>query len=102
MRNTKSDIVDKMLEKDLVGMDKPKITKVVNTLLEVLKGELVAGNSVTFKHFGCFKPLYKKANEGANFHNPGTRVIIPGRYRVSFTAADSFHEKVNIGNRELE
>jgi DNA-binding protein HU-beta len=65
------------------GMSYAEARKIVDLLLEIIKGRLSKGEKVLISGFGCFSVQRRKQKKGVN-PQTGAPAIIPGRNSVKF------------------
>lgn len=87
----KGDFIKKVAEKN--GISQNKANEMVNTILDAIKDELVAGNAVNFTGFGKFEVVNRAAREG---RNPGTgeKIQIAATKAPKFTAGQTLKAAV--------
>ncbi len=66
------------------GLSQAECVRIVDTILEVVKGRLARGEKVLLSGFGCFRVKRRKERRGVN-PKTGERIMIAGRRAVSFT-----------------
>jgi len=57
--------------------------KIVDFILETIKGRLTLGEKVLLSGFGCFNVVRRRAKKGVN-PQTGEPVLIPGRNSIKF------------------
>lgn len=92
MAMTKNDIVERV-GNDL-GFPKKKSVGITETILELIKSSLEAGDDVLVSGFGKFCVKDKKARRGRN-PATGEAAILPARRVVTFKYASKLRDKVN-------
>ena len=65
------------------GISYAEAQKIVDLILETIKGRLARGEKVLISGFGCFTVLHKKDKKGVN-PQTGEPVTISGRNSVKF------------------
>jgi DNA-binding protein HU-beta len=65
------------------GISYADAQKIVDLILETIKGRLSRGEKVLISGFGCFSVLKRKDKKGVN-PQTGAPVMIPGRNSVKF------------------
>jgi DNA-binding protein HU-beta len=78
----KNDISKKVYETH-GGLSYADSQKIVDLILETIKGRLVRGEKVLITGFGCFSVMKRKDKKGVN-PQTGDPVIIPGRNAIKF------------------
>jgi DNA-binding protein HU-beta len=78
----KNDISKKVYEAH-GGISYAEAQKMVDLILETIKGRLAKGEKVLISGFGCFTVMSRKDKKGVN-PQTGKPVIIPGRNSVKF------------------
>lgn len=85
-------IVEAMAEKN--ETTKYEAEKLVDSFLEELKAQIIAGNEVQFRNFGTF--LVRESQESVR-HNPRTNKmsVVPACKRVKFKVSSKLLREVN-------
>ena len=78
----KNDISKKVYETH-GGLSYADSQKIVDLIIEKIKGRLAKGEKVLISGFGCFSVMRRKDKKGVN-PQTGEPVIIPGRNAVKF------------------
>ena len=78
----KNDISKKVYETH-GGLSYADSQKIVDLIIEKIKGRLARGEKVLISGFGCFSVMRRKDKKGVN-PQTGAPVIIPGRNAVKF------------------
>jgi DNA-binding protein HU-beta len=65
------------------GISYAEALKVVDLILEIIKGRLSRGEKVLISGFGCFSVMKRKEKRGVN-PQTGKPVVIPGRNSIKF------------------
>lgn len=78
----KNDISKKVYETH-GGLSYADSQKIVDLIIETIKGRLSRGEKVLISGFGCFSVMKRKDKKGVN-PQTGEPVIIPGRNAVKF------------------
>ncbi len=81
-------------EFDYEVLSKKRATELVDSLFEILKKTLAAGEQVMIPGFGKFLVQFKWARKGRN-PRTGEPIIIDSRRRVSFRTSPKLKEKIN-------
>ncbi len=91
MALTKNDIVAKVYD---VGFTKNKATDAIESLLDIIKSSLAAGEDVLISGFGKFCVKDKKPRRGRN-PATGQDLILRERKVVTFKCSGKLRQKVN-------
>ena len=94
MALTKQDIVDLIVEQ--LGFQKNQSKNVVESLLELIKSSLEAGDDVLVSGFGKFCVKEKAKRKGRN-PATGEDAILPARRVVTFKCSGKLRDRVNGG-----
>jgi integration host factor subunit alpha len=94
MALTKKDIVDQIQEQ--LGFPKNQSVDITESLLELIKGSLEAGEDVLVSGFGKFCVKEKAKRKGRN-PATGEDAILPARRVVTFKCSGQLRAKVNGG-----
>ena len=94
MALTKKDIVDQIQEQ--LGFPKNHSIDITESLLELIKGSLEAGEDVLVSGFGKFCVKNKAERKGRN-PATGEDAILPARRVVTFKCSGQLRAKVNGG-----
>jgi nucleoid DNA-binding protein len=78
----KNDISKKVYETH-GGLSYADSQKIVDLVIETIKGRLARGEKVLISGFGCFSVMRRKDKKGVN-PQTGEPVVIPGRNAVKF------------------
>jgi nucleoid DNA-binding protein len=78
----KNDISKKVYETH-GGLSYADSQKIVDLIIETIKGRLARGEKVLISGFGCFSVMRRKDKKGVN-PQTGEPVMIPGRNAVKF------------------
>ena len=91
---TKADIVEQIYEK--VGFSKKEAAEVVESIFEIMKTRLEAGEKVKISGFGNFATNEKRPRKGRiPGKKPEETIIIPGRRVLSFKASPVLKKALN-------
>jgi integration host factor subunit alpha len=71
--------------------------KIVDSMLEIIKGRLEKGETVLISGFGRFNVKFKWARKGRN-PKTGERILLKSRRMVVFHCSSKLKEKVNQKN----
>ena len=93
-------IVDNMNEKAVEENTNNKVTKkqteeIINSMLDLIKNAVAAGDTVQINDFGSFVTKDRAARTGLN-PRTGEQVQIPAQKAVAFKVATAFKRKVNV------
>ncbi|NLJ58684.1 MAG: HU family DNA-binding protein [Tissierellia bacterium] len=89
----KAELIASVAEK--TGFTKKDAEKALNSFMETIKEELVAGGKVQLVGFGTFEVRDRKARQGRNPRNPSETIDIPASKAPVFKAGKSLKEAVN-------
>jgi integration host factor subunit alpha len=92
MALTKKDIVDQVQEQ--LGFPQNKSFDIIESLLELIKSSLEAGNDVLVSGFGKFCVKDKAERKGRN-PATGEDAILPARRVVTFKCSGNLRGKIN-------
>jgi anti-sigma regulatory factor (Ser/Thr protein kinase)/nucleoid DNA-binding protein len=87
----KKDLVADLSKKSAIAA--PQVEKVVDTLIEAIKSNLLAGNQVVLKDFAAIKLVEKKAHIVKD-PETGHQYISPAEKTVSFVPIDGFQKQI--------
>lgn len=87
----KVELVAKVAEN--VGFTKKDVTAVVETIVDVVKETVAAGEDVKIANFGTFTVAERAAREGRN-PSTGEKMLIPASKSPRFKAASAFKNAV--------
>jgi len=90
---TKADIVEGVYDK-LGGFSKKEAAAMVETILDVIKAALVAGDKVKISRFGAFSVRAKKKRRGRN-PKTGTPLDIEPRRVLTFKPSQALKKMLN-------
>ena len=79
---------------DQIGYPKNHSSKIVETLLEIIKKELESGDDVLISGFGKFCVKEKKERKGRNPATGEDRILEP-RKTVTFRCSGRLRDKIN-------
>ena len=91
MAVTKDDIVARIHE---VGFTKKQSVDLVETLIEIIKGNLEKGEDVLVSGFGKFCVKAKKERRGRN-PDTGDDLLLRGRRVITFKCSGKLRNKIN-------
>ncbi len=89
---TKRDLVVKIAEE--TGFIQSDVAEVVQSTLDFLAADLIAGNTIELRNFGVFEVKMRKSRKGRNPNKPQDEVIIPERAVVKFRAGKELKKAV--------
>jgi integration host factor subunit alpha len=92
MTLTKNELIERIRNEN--GFSKAKSTRIVETLLELMKGSLAAGDEVLVSGFGKFCVQQKAARRGRN-PATGQELILPARKVVTFKCSSKLKTRLN-------
>lgn len=92
MALTKAHIVEMIAEQN--GFSKNKNVEIVESLIEIIKGTLAAGDDVLVSGFGKFCVKSKGSRRGRN-PATGSDLMLSARKVVTFKCSGKFREKMN-------
>ena len=89
---TKAEIVERIYER--VGFSKKEAAEVVESIFEVIKARLEAGEKVKISGFGNFVINEKRPRKGRN-PQTGEEIVITGRRVLSFKPSQVLKRTIN-------
>ena len=89
---TKSDLVHAVAEAN--GFPQNKSTEIIETLLDLIKSRLAAGEDVRISGFGKFSVKKKRERRGRN-PATGEDMILDARRVVTFKCSGQLRDKIN-------
>jgi DNA-binding protein HU-beta len=89
---TKQDMVSAIAS--AAGVTKKAAGMAYDAFLDLVRGELKRGNSVTLTGFGTFKVSKRAARTGVNPRNPTEKIKIPAMKLPTFKAGKGLKEAV--------
>lgn len=92
MTLTKNHIIDSI--QDSLGFSRNKSAEITETLLELIKKTLEAGDPMMISGFGKFNVKEKKARRGRN-PATGDDMMLEPRRVVTFTCSGKLRDKIN-------
>jgi len=92
MALTKAHIVEIIAEQN--GFSKNKSVEIIESLIEIIKGTLEAGDDVLVSGFGKFCVKSKGSRRGRN-PATGTDLLLSARKVVTFKCSGKFRDKLN-------
>jgi integration host factor subunit alpha len=84
MALTKKEIINTIHEE--MNIPAPECSRIVDSVLDIIKDELVTGNNVKISGFGQWKVRQKRARKGRN-PQTGEAITIDKRRVVTFTVS---------------
>jgi len=91
MNMTKQDLIEKI--STTAGTTKAEAQRLLDAILESIKGTLTKGGKVTLTGFGTFEVRHRKARKGRNPQS-GEPIDIPAMDTPAFKAGKSLKEAV--------
>ena len=92
MALTKNEIIGKVHD---LGFTKKQSTKVIESILEIIKGSLAEGDDVLVSGFGKFCIREKRSRRGRN-PATGEDLVLRERKVVTFKCSGKLREKINL------
>ena len=92
MTVTKADIVEAVTEQ--IGYTNKRSFEIVETLLEIIKGDLESGEDVLISGFGKFRVKEKRERRGIN-PATGDDMMLAPRKVVTFRCSQQLRKKIN-------
>ena len=92
MTLTKADIVDSTF--NTADVKKIEASKIITTLLEIIKSNLESGEDVLISGFGKFRVQDKNERRGRNPYT-STELILDARRVVTFKCSGKLKDKMN-------
>lgn len=89
---TKRDLVVKISRE--TGIIQSDVADIVQSTLDNIAAELIAGNDIELRNFGVFEIKVRKERKGRNPNMPQNEVRIPERTVVKFRAGKELKEAV--------
>lgn len=89
----KAELIKKVAAKEEVAQ--AEVSKIINTLVEVITDELKEGNKITIAGFGTFEAKESAERIGRNPRNPEEEIVIPAKKRATFKASKVLKDKLN-------
>ena len=93
---TKFDVVNQVM--DQLGFTRPMSKKVIESLIEVMKKKLAAGEDVLISNFGKFCVCEKCERRGRN-PATGEDMFLPARKVVTFKCSKYLRKRMNGNNK---
>lgn len=87
----KSEFVTTVAERS--GVSKKQILETLESMLEVIKEEVEAGNEVQLYNFGTFGRSLRSERKGFNPNNR-EQITIPAHYLPIFKAGEGFRQQI--------
>jgi integration host factor subunit alpha len=81
-------------ELDCVLLSRERANRIVETLLEIMKGTLAQGEDIRIADFGKFQTQFRWARRGTN-PQTGEMIILPSRRTVTFKAFRKLLKRIN-------
>lgn len=92
MAITKADIINSV--QDQIGFPKNQSSRIVETLLELIKKDLESGNDVLVSGFGKFCVREKRKRKGRN-PSTGEDMMLEPRKVITFRCSSVLRKRVN-------
>ncbi len=92
MALTKNEIIGRVHE---MGFTKKQSTRVIESILEIIKGSLADGDDVLVSGFGKFCIREKRSRRGRN-PATGNDLMLRERKVVTFKCSGKLREKINL------
>ena len=89
---TKADIAEKV--RDKLGFQRKDSVELVESVLEIMKNSLEAGEDIKISGFGNFKVRKKAARQGRN-PQTGETIVISGRSVLTFKPSKVLKDYIN-------
>jgi DNA-binding protein HU-beta len=89
----KAELVASIAEK--AGLTKKDAELALNSMVETIQEELVAGGKVQLIGFGAFEVRDRKERYGRDLRDPEKKILIPAKKAPVFTAGSKLKEAVN-------
>jgi nucleoid DNA-binding protein len=88
-----SELISTIAERTEFG--KGQVTRMITTLVEVCRGELIAEGEVRLSDLGKLSTKVRQARNGLN-PQTGEKIQIAPKRRAVFTAAKSLRDELNV------
>lgn len=92
MTLTKADLIDSLYNQ--VGVSRTKSTRLVETLLEIVKATLESGEDVLLSGFGKFSTRRKRERRGRN-PATGSELMLKERRIITFKCSPVLRDRMN-------
>ena len=89
---TKRDLVVKIAKE--TRQNQNDVAEVVQSALNYIAAELIAGRNIELRNFGIFEIKVRKSRKGRNPNEPQNEVVIPERAVVKFRAGKELKEAI--------
>jgi DNA-binding protein HU-beta len=76
------------------GLSKADVGRVVDAVIDVIRGSVVRGDRVTLADFGTFERKHRNQRIARNPRKPDVPIVVPARDLPSFTPGKEFRELV--------
>lgn len=93
---TKSEIVNEVSKQ--TGIEKSEVLKTVEGFMKTIKDSMQEGNNIYLRGFGSFVVKNRAAKTARNI-SKNTTIVIPAHKIPSFKPANTFINKVKLGNK---
>lgn len=94
---TRAELAERVAD---LGFTRPESAALVGHVLDALTGAIAAGESVTLAGFGRFDVLSRAPRTGRDLAS-GAPVAVPPRADVTFRAAPSLRDAVDLGHPDV-
>lgn len=88
----KSELIQELAQ--VTGKTNAEVDQLINSFLTIVSEKLQMGRKIQIKNFGTFQTKYSVKRSAINPRTLET-VIVPARYKVTFTPSKSLMDKVN-------
>ncbi|MBD3248369.1 hypothetical protein GF382_03730 [Candidatus Falkowbacteria bacterium] len=100
----KASLIEKIAQQS--GVSKKQAEDMLNSMVDIIIGELKQGNEVSITGFGTFETMVRYARGGVNPQNPSERIQIPevrvAKFRTGKRLKDSLKENVGEAEKKEE
>lgn len=86
---------------DKYGLDQQEANDFVSNMFTIIRERILTDHSVKIKGLGTFKLAEMSARESIDV-NTGDRIMIEGRYKLSFTPENSVRDRINSPFSQFE
>jgi DNA-binding protein HU-beta len=94
----KAGLIEKI--SDQTKVNKKEVEKTIDTMIELIIGELLAGRKVNLVGFGSFEAKTRHARGGINPQKPTERITIPevrvAKFKTGKTLKDALKGKISL------
>ena len=88
---TKNDLTKEIA--DRTGVERIEVTKVIESLMDTVKSNMIKGDNIYLRSFGTFL-IKKRDKKTARNISKGTQIIIPEHNVPTFKPAKEFVDKI--------